>query len=95
VEAKGALTEAYHTFSAALTRIASLKGDVIPRSKSVFESVQRGYTEGKFSYLDVLDARRTFFEARAEYVEALVSGHQARAAVERLVGEVIPVAINN
>lgn len=94
VEVMAALTEAYHTFSAAMTRIASLKGDVIPRSKSVFDAVQRGYVEGKFSYLDVLDARRTFFEARAEYVEALVSGQHARAAVERLVGETASVTVN-
>ena len=86
VEAIASLTEAYQKLSAAMLRIAALERDVIPRSESVFKSVRKGYTEGKFAYLDVLDARRTFFDARAEYVEALVLGHQARVDVERLVG---------
>jgi cobalt-zinc-cadmium efflux system outer membrane protein len=90
-----ALAEAHQMFSAALTRVAGFKGDVIPRSKSVFEAVQKGYIEGKFSYLDVLDARRTFFEARAAYVEALVAGHRARVDVARLVGEAAPVTAGN
>lgn len=94
VEVMAALTEAYHTFSAAMTRVARLKGDIIPRSQSVLDAVQKGYVKGKFSYLDVLDARRTFFEARAEYVEALVSGQQARVAVERLAGESASLTVN-
>ncbi len=90
VTAAAALTEAYQTLSAALHRIAALKNDVIPRSKSVFDAVQTGYNEGKFAYLDVLDARRTFFDTRAEYVETLVSGHQALASVERIIGGALP-----
>jgi cobalt-zinc-cadmium efflux system outer membrane protein len=95
VEAMAALTGAYQALSAALTRIETLKRDVVPRSKSVFDSVQKAYAEGKYTYLDVLDARRTFFDARAEYVEALVSGHKARADVERFVGDALPVMGKN
>ena len=95
VAAAAALAEAYQTLLAALNRIATLKNEVIPRSKSVFDAVQIGYTEGKFAYLDVLDARRTFFDARAEYVEALVSGQKARADVERMVGGALPVPEKN
>lgn len=85
-EAGAALAEAYQTLCATLNRIRALGDEVIPRSKAVLESVQKGYTDGKFAYLDVLDARRTFFEARNTYVEALISGHRSWAAVERLVG---------
>jgi cobalt-zinc-cadmium efflux system outer membrane protein len=95
VEAMASLTEAYQTLAAALTRIETLKRDVIPRSKSVFDSVQKAYAEGKYTYLDVLDARRTFFDARAEYVEALVSGHKARADVERFVGDALSMLEKN
>ena len=95
VTAAAALAEAYQTLSAALNRIAILKNDIIPRSKSVFDAVQSGYTQGKFAYLDVLDARRTFFDTRSEYIEALVSGHKALANVERVVGGALPVPENN
>jgi len=91
LEASAALTEAHQTLSVALKRIATLKGDVIPRSKSVFDSVQKAYAEGKNTLLDVLDARRTFFDARSEYVDALVSGHKAQMDLERLVGDALSV----
>jgi cobalt-zinc-cadmium efflux system outer membrane protein len=34
----------------------------------------------------VLDAQRTFFEARARYIKALTGYHKARTDVERLIG---------
>jgi cobalt-zinc-cadmium efflux system outer membrane protein len=95
VEVTAALTEAYQTLSATLTRIETLKREVIPRSKAVFDSVRKAYSDGKYTYLDVLDARRTFLDARAEYLEALVSGHKARTEVERLVGDSLSVMEKN
>jgi outer membrane protein, heavy metal efflux system len=86
-DAVTALTGSYEALAAARNRMRALNEEVIPRSKAVLDAVQKGYTEGKFTYLDVLDARRTFFEARGECVEALVAGHEARAEVERLVGQ--------
>lgn len=86
------LVEAYQTLSVTLNRVSTLKDDVMPRSKAVFDTVQTGYAQGKFTYLDALDARRAFFESRAEYIEALVSYHQAVADVERMMGGALPAA---
>jgi cobalt-zinc-cadmium efflux system outer membrane protein len=86
LEAAASLAEVHQALAAELARIAALTNDVLPRSKAVFDAVQVGYAQGKFGYLDVLDARRTFFDARAEYLESLVSAHQAMAEVDRLVG---------
>jgi len=80
------LTEAHQAVSAARHRIALLDQDIIPRAKSVFEALQAGYVQGKFSCLDVLDARRTFLEARIQRLEALVSGHMALAGIQRALG---------
>ena len=35
----------------------------------------------------MLDAQRTLFEVRGQYVEALASYHQAKAEVEGLLGQ--------
>ena len=64
----------------------SLQSDVVPAATQVFTSVQEAFREGKLSYLDVLDAERTLFEVRDEYIQALASYHEARAAVEGLLG---------
>ncbi len=95
VTASAVLAESYQALSVAWDRIFVYKNEIIPRTQSVFNAVQAGYSEGKNTYLDVLDARRTFYEARAEYIEALVSGHTALADVERVVGDGLPASKQN
>ena len=94
LDATAALAEAYQTFATALRRRTTLKNDVIPRSKTVFDAVQSGYAQGKYTYLELLDARRTFFDGQTEYLETLVSVHQALAELERLVGGTLSATDN-
>ena len=86
VKAAAALAASHQVLSTAIKRVTALKGDVLPRVKTVFDTVQNGYAQGKYSYLDVLEAQRTLVETRAEYIEALVSAHTGSADLERIVG---------
>lgn len=94
LEATATLAETYQTFATAHRRSTTLKNDVVPRSKTVFDAVQSGYAQGKYTYLDVLDARRTFFDGQIEYLEALGSMHQALVELERLLGGTLSVSDN-
>ena len=47
-----------------------------------FAEALDAYKKGRFRYLDVLDAQRTLFELRANYVESLADYHMARIAIE-------------
>lgn len=80
------LAEAYRELSSAFMEATSLKEKVLPGAKKSFEATAEGYRQGKFGFLDVLDAQRTFFEARREYIGALAAYHIAAAEVERSVG---------
>jgi cobalt-zinc-cadmium efflux system outer membrane protein len=64
-----------------------LKENALPGAQSAFKAAQEGYREGKFSYLQVIDAQRTFFEIKRQYITALADYHKARANIERLIGE--------
>jgi len=64
----------------------TLKEQILPAADSAFEAATLGYQAGKFGFLEVLDAQRTLFEMRGQYLEALTNYHQARAEVERLIG---------
>jgi len=88
VEAKlqAALAEASTKLSSSFSEINIIQSDVLPLAKSAFDAASQGYRQGKFEYLVVLDAQRTFFEVRARYIEALTGYHKARADVERLIG---------
>jgi cobalt-zinc-cadmium efflux system outer membrane protein len=61
-----------------------LQSSIIPAAKEAFVLAQEGYDRGRFPYLDVLDAQRTLFEARAQYNDALLRMHMARASVMAL-----------
>ena len=60
-----------------------------PEAVQAFEAAQEGYRQGKFSYLMVLDAQRTLFELKQQYIDTLADYHTSRAALERLVGQSI------
>ena len=83
------LAKSYQALSSAYTEATELDKNVLQGAESVFEASKTGYTQGKLDYLNVLDAQRTLFEAKARYLDALASYHIAKADVERLIGRSI------
>ncbi|MBU0743436.1 TolC family protein [bacterium] len=86
VQAVTALVESYEALSAARTEALGLREEIVPAADQAFEAARDGYQQGKFGYLDVLDAQRTFFEAKVGLLDALARYHRAVAIVESLVG---------
>lgn len=80
------LQRAHEEAAVAQREIGFLERDILPQAADIYEKTQRGYRQGKFDYLDVLDAQRTLFEARTTYVDALERYHLAVIALERLTG---------
>lgn len=84
---KTALNQSWQHLAAAAAEVSALKEKVLPGAQQAFDTVSQYYSEGRVSYLDVLDAQRTLFAARAQYFRALSDYHQAVIAIERLIGE--------
>jgi cobalt-zinc-cadmium efflux system outer membrane protein len=80
------LTEAFLRFEAARAELDVLRQEVLPGAQSAFDAASTGFSLGKFAYLDVLDAQRTLFQSKAQYLRALAESHRASAAMERLIG---------
>ncbi len=87
VQTRTALTETYQALAAAFASATALKNEVLPAVQRAFDASNEGYRQGKFGYLDVLDAQRTLFEARRQYIESLSAYHKAVADMERLIGD--------
>ncbi len=83
------LAKAYRALSSSYTEAVGLEKDILKGAERVFEASKTGYQQGKLDYLNVLDAQRTLFEAKAKYIDALTSYHTAKADVERLIGRPI------
>ena len=64
-----------------------LRTEVVPGAKSAYEAATIGFENGKFSFLEVLDAQRTFFSAKSQYLTALAAVHRAVTDLEGILGE--------
>lgn len=84
-----ALAQTYQDLSNAQAAIQTLKSSVLPSALETFNALNEAYTQGKFGFLDVLDAQRTLFDARERHLSALSAYHQNVAMVERLLGETL------
>jgi cobalt-zinc-cadmium efflux system outer membrane protein len=64
-----------------------LKETVLPAAQLAFAAGEKGYQEGKFGFLEVLDAQRTLFDAKSQYVEAAAQYQKFKTLLERLIGQ--------
>ena len=87
VQVRAAMAEAYGALASAFVEASRLHNEVLPGAQQAFDATSEGYRQGKFGFLDVLDAQRTLFESRGRYLEVLAAYHRAVADVERLLGE--------
>jgi cobalt-zinc-cadmium efflux system outer membrane protein len=78
------LAAATANLDAARDNATALQGQIIPTAETAFAAAQEGYRQGKFSYLEVLEAQRTLFEARRDLINTLQGFHNARAELDRL-----------
>ena len=81
------LSEYYQILVAAFIEIETLQNKVLPNARKVFENSEEWYRKGKFGYLQVLDAQRTLFQIREQFIDALNIYHQRVNDVERLIAD--------
>ncbi|MCS3937261.1 cobalt-zinc-cadmium efflux system outer membrane protein [Salinibacter ruber] len=79
------LATAYRSLASSQSEAQTIADETLPAAQSAFESVRQGYRQGKFDYLEVLDAQRTLFGVRRQQIQALRRYYRARVRVERLV----------
>ncbi|OGB24869.1 MAG: cobalt-zinc-cadmium resistance protein [Burkholderiales bacterium RIFCSPLOWO2_02_FULL_57_36] len=84
------LAQAYDRLGAARQEVTLLKQEILPGAQSAYDATTKGFEFGKFSFLEVLDAQRTFFQARFQYLRALAETHRAATDIERLLGAPFP-----
>lgn len=72
--------------SVARRSLHALQATVLPAAQQAYDSARQGFEAGKFGFLDVIDAQRSLLQARARYLSALTTAHQAATAIDRLLG---------
>lgn len=64
----------------------TLQHDALPGAETAYKAATKGFELGKFSFLEALDAQRTLFQLRAQYLLALADAHRAAGEIDRLLG---------
>ena len=80
------LTAAHTRYATASNEAALLGREVVPNARAAYEQTLKGFEYGKFSFLDVLDAQRTWFQAQTRQWDSLENAWRAYADIERLAG---------
>jgi len=81
------VAEAYERLRNAHQEATALQQDILPAAQSAYDAAGKGFELGKFSFLEVLDAQRTLFQARLQYLRTLSQGHGAAVEIDRLLGD--------
>jgi len=80
------LAETHAVLVGAHQRVTTLREKVVPAMEQAFGAAREGYQQGKFGFLDMLDAQRGLFEAKGALVDAWSDYHTAVTAIQKMTG---------
>ncbi|WP_342723094.1 divalent metal ion exporter subunit IhpA [Bradyrhizobium sp. B097] len=83
---------AYDSVQGSLRELTVLREVAIPKAEQASQAISDGYSQGRFSLLEVLDAQASLAQARLREQEALQNFHIAVATIEGLVGNPFSLA---
>ena len=81
------IAQALERLNVARQEIEILQREILPGAQSAYDAATKGFLMGKFSFLEALDAQRTLFQAKSQYLRALAEAHRSAAEIERVLGE--------
>lgn len=80
------LAVAYARWQSQIEAIDTYRQDILPGAQSAYEAALKGFEFGKFNYLEVLDAQRTLFQTKTQFIQTQALAHQAEADIQSVLG---------
>lgn len=81
------LRNAYAQLEQTRRQVTVLRDDILPEARETLELIQEGYRAGRFSYLDVVQARQQVLAVENDAVLAATDFHQTLITLESLTGQ--------
>jgi len=78
------LKKNFNSYNVERKRVIEYRDKILPKAEESLKLITRGYREGEFDYIDLLDAQRTWAETRISYIESLKTLNLLIADIERL-----------
>lgn len=76
----------HEEMTAAYREAATIEQELIPQAQAACDEMQRGYSQGRFDYLDLLAAEHDLVAARERLLDARQDYHLRRIEIESLIG---------
>lgn len=81
------LQNAFAQLEQARERVTLLREQILPEAQQALTLIQEGYGGGRFSYLELVEARRQLLAFKTEAVTAATDFHQTLITLETLTGQ--------
>tara|TARA_R110002072_G_scaffold30716_2_gene95709 strand:+ start:231 stop:1646 length:1416 start_codon:yes stop_codon:yes gene_type:complete len=81
------LRNAFARLDQARERVTLLREQILPEAQQALTLIQEGYGDGRFSYLELVEARRQLLSFETEAVAAATDFHQTLITLETLTGQ--------
>lgn len=78
------LAGSFRQYSSLQSETGRLQNDVLPRAKENLDLTTQAYRLGRMDFLRVVDARRTYFQANMDHIDALTELHKVVVEIEGL-----------
>jgi cobalt-zinc-cadmium efflux system outer membrane protein len=85
---------AWEKLAAAHKEAEAYQGDMVPSAERAYAQASDGYSAGRFSFLDLLDAQRTLYEVQEARLNSLLSLYEAKAQTDFLMNVYEPLIQN-
>jgi len=76
---------AWEKLAAAHKEAKAYSGDMVPSAERAYAQASDGYSAGRFSFLDLLDAQRTLYEVQESRLDSLLNLYEAKAQTDFLM----------
>jgi cobalt-zinc-cadmium efflux system outer membrane protein len=80
------LAKAYDTLTGALREIEILRSSALPNAQKASDAFESGYSQGRFTLLELLDVQGAAAQTSLREIEALTNYHTSVATIEGLTG---------
>jgi cobalt-zinc-cadmium efflux system outer membrane protein len=87
VRARSRLYGLYEELRQAIGETDVLRRDVMPLLDEALKATTYAYERGRYGYVELVDAQRTFLDSRSAAIESAVRAQELLAEIERLTGE--------
>ncbi len=77
----------FNNLLSAYNNSTRLKEEIIPESENAYEITRQGYLQGRFAFIDLLDAQRTLFDTEAQYLLELADYYKSLIELESITGK--------